>query len=250
MTCKQFRELIHDLARDQALDPAAVRSALAHAESCGACDALLEETESLTAALRGLAQRHSREEAPARVEAAVLAAFRQQFVADSRVRDSRAKHSDRTHATNLRFFALAGAMGIAAAILLVIFLARNASRNAPVERSQPHMAPVERSPDRFGGAPNPRDVQSASAAGEEDPANAFVPLSESLDPSSLEDGTVVRVVLSPAALASLGFPIVDDQDTGNVTADLLLAQDGTPEAIRLLDDNESDQSVGIYADLQ
>ncbi len=60
---------------------------------------------------------------------------------------------------------------------------------------------------------------------------------------------MVRVILSPSALASLGFAVVEDRDSGNVAADLLLARDGTPEAIRLVGEGDPDRSVAILSEL-
>src|SRR3954470_19512841 len=78
MNFEQFRNLIHDIAREDTSNDAAVITALSHAESCHACDALLRESEALTANLRALAAHHNSEAAPAHVESALLHAFRQQ----------------------------------------------------------------------------------------------------------------------------------------------------------------------------
>jgi hypothetical protein len=242
MTCEQFRERLDDTARDDASAAAALRDALAHADSCPGCDALLEEAESLTGALRGWARRDATE-APRRVEEVLLAAFRRQHDAVSAREISRPK--------SVRLFCLS-ALGIAAAVFLVIFLVRNTNRaTPPVGKSQPRIAIPSEAPAQrpYPGAPSPRQVLSASAADDENAADSFVSLSDTFDPSSLEDDTVVRVILSPSALASLGFAVVEDRDSGNVAADLLLARDGTPEAIRLVGEGDPDRSVAILSEL-
>ncbi len=131
MTCEQFRERLDDTARDDASAAAGLRDALAHADSCPDCDALLEEAESLTDALRGWARRDGTE-APRRVEEVLLAAFRRQHDAVSAREISRPK--------SVRLFFLS-ALGMAAAIFLVIFLVRNTNRaTPPVGKSQPRIS--------------------------------------------------------------------------------------------------------------
>jgi hypothetical protein len=79
MNCEQFQNVMLDLARDagdegreETLDAATVKDALEHADTCRACDELLEEAEAISLALRELAVRHSSDQAPARVETALL----------------------------------------------------------------------------------------------------------------------------------------------------------------------------------
>jgi hypothetical protein len=53
----------------------------------------------------------------------------------------------------------------------------------------------------------------------------------------IEDGAVVRVVLSRSALVSLGVSVADVGSSEQVPADLVVSADGTPEAIRLVSQN-------------
>jgi hypothetical protein len=249
MNCAQFRERVQSVARDEALDSATLSAALAHAESCPACDSLLEEADSLTSALHSLAELHASEQAPAQTEAILLAAFRERQAA----RPTRSE----AHAKKFRYVSVAAAMGIAAAVLLVIFVARTANRFAGKSPASAP-TPAQTVPARTG-APRPSQVLSADASPDDSDAG-FVPLPASpyseaslsgdFDPASVEDGTVVRVMLSPSALAALGFPMADDPGAQDVAADLLLAQDGTPQAIRLLDTADSNQAAAIRSELQ
>lgn len=77
MNCSDFESIINDLARDQLLDASERTQALAHAESCQRCSVRLVEERALTTGLRTLAARGAQSHAPARVEAALLSAFRQ-----------------------------------------------------------------------------------------------------------------------------------------------------------------------------
>src|ERR1700691_3508134 len=62
----------------------------------------------------------------------------------------------------------------------------------------------------------------------------YMPLPYAYDQSELEGGAVVRVVLPRAALVSYGLPMKGMGVADNVTADMVVSQDGTPQAIRLV----------------
>ena len=75
------------------------------------------------------------------------------------------------------------------------------------------------------------DALSAFEA-EDEGAGSFVPLTKSFDPASLDGGAVVRVEMSPNALQQFGLS--STRGNGNVLADMVVASDGTPQAIRLV----------------
>jgi hypothetical protein len=77
MNCSDFESIINELARERLVDASERAEALAHAESCQRCSVRLGEERALTSGLRTLAARAAHEQAPARVEAALLSAFRQ-----------------------------------------------------------------------------------------------------------------------------------------------------------------------------
>jgi hypothetical protein len=218
MNCEQFRDLLPDLARDvtaggrdELLDAGAVKEALEHADACRACDELLEEAESVTSALRAMATADSERQAPARVEKNLLRVLE--------VRRSLAMHS-----SYQRRFMLAGAAGAAALALLGISLVWRAGTPTVVP-----MAPA------FSSSAAPAD-QSDWLSGfgdEEKTTNSFVPLSQTFDPASVDDDTVVRVVLSRAALDKFGLHM-ESGGADRVVADLIVTNDGTPQAIRVV----------------
>ena len=76
MNCQEFSEHATEIARGAVMDAAARDAALGHAEACAACAARLERERALTAALRATAESYNDAAAPARVETALLAAFR------------------------------------------------------------------------------------------------------------------------------------------------------------------------------
>lgn len=77
MNCKNFEAVITDLAREQMLEAHARESALAHVEECAECRAMLEDERALTRGMHCLAASMKRSEAPASVEANLLARFRE-----------------------------------------------------------------------------------------------------------------------------------------------------------------------------
>ena len=78
------------------------------------------------------------------------------------------------------------------------------------------------------------DKTAAPDSGPTEYATAYVPLPYAYDPSHLEGGAVVRVVLPRAALISYGLPVEAMGVSDQVTADMVVSEDGTPQAIRLV----------------
>ena len=74
----------------------------------------------------------------------------------------------------------------------------------------------------------------AAVADDAEYATAYMPLPYAYDPSELEGAAVVRVVLPRAALVSYGLPVEGMGVRDQVTADMVISQDGTPQAIRLV----------------
>ena len=218
MNCKEFQALAQGLARDERSDVATMEDALTHADSCESCDALLEEAESLTCDLRALAARDAEEAAPVRVETALLQAFRQH-------------REPATSTSQLRRW-LAAVAGIAAAIILVTVLA-----GRPKALLHPSGVATAKQLGQPGGSSGasaaPQKASLTAASEDEEGANSFVPLSGTFDLASLSEDAIVRVVLSGEDLESLGLPVGDSGDE-QVVADLIIANDGTPQAIRVV----------------
>ena len=82
------------------------------------------------------------------------------------------------------------------------------------------------------GTPNELEMDDAEYA-------SFQPLPYADDPSTLEDGAVVRVEMPRAALASFGLPVAAMESDDTVRADLIVSADGTPQAIRLVSQNST-----------
>jgi len=209
MSCIEFGEILHDLDRAGTHAMALRERALAHAESCAPCAQLLTEAESLDQALHAIATAEGEQEAPAWVESALLREFRI------------AKSS--TRSTNLGRHA--AALGIAAAVLL--------AAGVSIHRFGPGTKVAGNGPGSVAGVSTPAPTNEV-AQNVAESASDFVALPYADDPDGTEGGTVVRVELSGAALASLGMPVSLAGSSGSISADLLVSDDGTPQAIRLV----------------
>ncbi|MFZ3331583.1 MAG: hypothetical protein WA197_13190 [Candidatus Acidiferrales bacterium] len=240
MDCSQFADALHELDRPGTPGAAVREGALAHAETCSDCGALVTEAESLDFALGQISQQASDLQAPPRIEAALLREFRR----------------EKSQAASRRLHFQLAVVGIAAAILLVLGLtfhrprpaafgktpSVSASAVAPASsrlRSREH--PTSTVPANNASI-EPRATRSRAQAEKAATSNsdateyatAYVPLPYAYDPSDLEGGAVVRVVLPRAALISYGLPVEAMGVSDQVTADMVVSEDGTPQAIRLV----------------
>jgi hypothetical protein len=216
MDCVEFEEIYHDLDRPGTSGFRFRERALAHAETCSCCGLLLTDGEALDFALRNLAQHNAGREAPPRIEAALLREFQRSKFAGSR----------------RRVHGQLAALGAAAAILLALGLGvqhRIASRPSTAPLRGPNVAPD-------ASATPAENAAAASQQDEDEYAAEFVPVPYADDPEALEGGAIVRVTLPRSALPSFGLPITESDGTDRVFADLLVSEDGTPQAIRLVSD--------------
>jgi hypothetical protein len=251
MDCSQFREMLADLDRQEVLTAELREQALAHAEGCGECGQLLTETESLDSELRRLADREGDSLAPARMEGHLLRAFREQKAAAARENKWR----------------YAAVIGVAATVLLAVgfWMYRSLSGDwrlpsmpvkAPLVAVRPssdancgHRTPASTRPPAHavvapGTATASANGNAASSEGQLAAADdaAFIPLPDA-DPGTLDDGAVVRVMMPRAALASFGLPVEAMEGDGTVRADLIVSADGTPQAIRLVSQDEGNPAA-------
>jgi hypothetical protein len=224
MDCVQFREIYHDLDRPGTPGFRFRERALAHAETCAGCGVLLTDGEALDFAFRNLTQHNAGREAPPRIEAALLREFQASRLAGSR----------------RRVHGQLAALGAAAAILLALGLGvqhRITSRPGSAAPQATNIAPAPTT-DASAKGQNP----STSEVDEDVFAGKFVPVPYADDPAALEGGAIVRVTLPRSALRSFGLPVTESDGTDRVFADLLVSEDGTPQAIRLV----SDANPNVY----
>ena len=76
MTCESFNNIIHELATGRPVDGKLERDARTHSGECESCSSSLDEQRRLTSLLGAVAAEDAELEAPDRIEATVLGAFR------------------------------------------------------------------------------------------------------------------------------------------------------------------------------
>ncbi len=188
-----------------------------HLEECPACAARMERQRLLIASLRTVAAEWRSMEAPARVEAALVAAYRAQG-------GVRAPARRQWWLPVLSWAAAAAAM-----FALGVFLVRDRqprAESAPAHRTAP--AGLEwASLDWSAGADAHGDATGYD--------NDFIPLPNAQRVGPDEEVNLVRVEVPPSALLALGFVERADR-AGPVQADVMLGSDGLARAVRFVDE--------------
>jgi hypothetical protein len=225
MDCTQFEEIVHDIERPGTEGFALREGALAHAESCADCARLMTEVESLDTGLRAMAVAVAGWQAPGSVESALIAEFRRQKLASARWSVRR----------QIAALATAAAAFLALGFSLHHYLAGKNSSGTPIAIQV--KAPISTTTGQIAAGQDAGNVIDA----DDSEYASFVPLPYADDPSALDDGTVVRVEMPRAALASFGLPVAAMESDGPVRADFIVSADGTPQAIRLVSQDGASQ---------
>jgi hypothetical protein len=198
----------------------------------------LAQAESLDLALQALSARQAGEQAPPRIEKLLREEFRRQ-----------AASSRRRVRWQLAVLGAAAALALA----LGVSLHQRAGR-AHIAGAPPHAGPAQPVVTDAGSASTagswqaqaPKLAVPAESAAETEPsdlgsATDFVALPYADDAMAGDGGAIVRVVLSRPALASLGLPVTDLGATDRIPADIIVSEDGAPQAIRLVSQSNLDE---------
>jgi hypothetical protein len=162
MNCLEFEGQVEILARGALADARTRAAAEAHEESCASCAARLADERSLSVGLRALAAGMKTAEAPARVEAALVAAFRARAAAsvDEGLSDAAAGrevvpmsgHAPARRWSWAKTIAVAS-MAAAASLALFVLVRPDAPQRPPVRSAM-----IEPPPGSTGGGPSVRAV--------------------------------------------------------------------------------------------
>jgi hypothetical protein len=223
MTCEEFEAIGLDAARDTSLTEAQRAAAAEHALSCLRCAELRNSWQAVRLELRALAERTATVEAPLRVEMRL----RQQF---------RTQHRTlKTHRTAvLTAWALAAAAVLVGAVSWIQWRS-NQNHNAPHNSSNPSLV-VKNSSTNSGA--NPDSAQKSAAdlpvlvADNEFGDFTLLP---GVLPADTDDAAILRVRMQRGALGALGLPVNEDRAGEWIQVDLMVGNDGLPEAVRLLE---------------
>jgi hypothetical protein len=258
MNCNDFNEIINDLADYRPMSAAIREASVSHAALCPECAAKLAEARAVGSCLLQAARAES-EETPVRVKENLLAAFAEvhtQPSTSARVVDISSRRTKRSW--------LAVAAAIAAVVLLAVVISVWKKSAAPQNLQagdkvvNPHEEVPKTGSSRDLKKAEGSDVQYVATEGSVTPrkkrrlprasgspgqvyetvaqnTNSYLPLTYLAKGTDIESGTVVRVELSRAALASLGFTGSVDGSAESVRAEVILGDDGVARAIRLVD---------------
>ena len=223
MTCEEFALACLEI-RSSSEDGVLRRALLEHARQCPSCAALQTNLLELQDDLRYLSLETKNAEAPSRVRMRVMQEFR-------------TKH----RTVRARRIAWAGACGLAAASLLVAAISWTTWRHGrglsawPGSHGPSQVATI--GPSKIPAVQLPAeglligDTLASSASGD------FTLLPGST-PSPIEDATVVRVQMQRSALGALGFTVNEEHASDLIQVDLLIGDDGLPQAVRLPETTE------------
>lgn len=208
MTCEEFAMASLDLDSSPADGPLWL-AAREHLRVCAHCAAFDQNWQTLHADLRLLGSETRQAQAPARVEMRL----RQEF---------RATHT--TSKTRRATVAAAWALAAAAVLVAAVSLVHWREQQPRFANSRRLWQPSEGAV--VSGAQLEETVVASRDSGE------FTLLPGSL-PSPTADATVVHVEMQRAALGALGLTVNEEHAGDWIQVDLLVGDDGLPQAVRL-----------------
>jgi anti-sigma factor RsiW len=238
MTCEEFEAIGLDADRDASLSEAEHAAAVEHAASCSHCAALQNSWQAARLELHSLAEETAGAQAPPRVEMRLRQEFRTQH-----------------HTVKARRTALIAAWALTAAAVLIgavswITWHKSRTENAaglqlpspsPQSASVPSaikpdgIAPSSETPVRNGQARG--RAEAVKNAGTEalvaDNGWSGFTLLPGVLPVDTDYGEILHVRMQRGALESFGLPVNEERAGEWIQVDLLVGNDGLPEAVRL-----------------
>jgi|SRR5580658_10235517 anti-sigma factor RsiW len=215
MNCEQVEAIVLDLDRDDAPNSLERTAALAHLSHCSRCAALQESWEAAREELRALGQETLEARAPARVEMRLRQEFR-----------------TRRRTMIVRRGTVAAAWALAAAAILVGAVNwRNWEQIRHLEAAKRKVAvPAAVVAGQTGNGQEQASLSAALSSG--DDAGDFTPLPGTVTDET-EEAAILRVRMQRGSLGALGLPVNEERAGEWIQVDLLIGNDGLPEAVRL-----------------
>lgn len=209
MTCEEFELAGLDLETLRE-DDAVLLAAREHLRVCPHCAALHENWQTLRADLHAVGAETQEAEAPPRVEMRL----RQEF---------RTRHKT----VKARRVAVIAGWTLAAAAVVLVAVSWINWRNQ-VGPSTPAVAVATPKV----GSTKPAGPELGETLVASNDTGEFTLLPGSL-PGTLEDATVVRVQMQRGSLGALGLTVNEERASDLIQVDLLVGDDGQPQALRL-----------------
>jgi hypothetical protein len=227
MTCREFDEVVHGFVRMELLDVNMREAVLEHAAHCALCSERMADAAALAEASEMMANGARGEQAPPRVEASLLAAFRDH-------------HRSASWRRTLEW-ASVGAAGAVLVIFLWIVGGRSKGPSSPSPKKDvssqsgmPLDAKTHANLKLDEAAPATDAVVADSRANGTYAASDFVPVPFTGAITADDPGMVVRVQLTRSSLAQLGYPVAETPDEDLIPADVLVGEDGWPRGVKLI----------------
>ena len=225
MKCEEFDAIGLDAERDASLSELERAAAREHASACSRCAALQDSWHAARVELKGFADSTAAAETPARVEMRLRQEFRTQ------------------HGTmKTRRAAVIAAWALAAAAVLAAAVSWSSWRKNQQEEAARHLA----APTQNDGTKSGANLQNTANGAQPDSANSdsaetlvadnelrnFTLLPGAL-PAEADNAEIVRVRMQRGALGALGLPVNEERAGEWIQVDLLVGDDGLPQAVRL-----------------
>lgn len=211
MNCIEFEEMGLDAERDASLTEAQRAAAAAHAASCPRCAALRDSWEATRLELRSLAHATAALDAPPRVEMRLRQQFRTQY-----------------HTPKVRRTAVMAAWGLAAAAVLV----GAASWVKWHNRQHNSVARKPNTPAMNPGSSGPNATEDGQTLVADNELSDFTLLPGVL-PAETDGSAILSVRMQRGTLGAMGLPVNEDRAGEWIQVDLLVGNDGLPQAVRL-----------------
>jgi hypothetical protein len=231
MNCQEFETIGLDAERDVSLSEAERTAAREHAATCSHCAALQDSWQAAGAELRAFAEDTAMAQAPARVEMRLRQEFRTQHVT-----------------LKVRRAAVMAAWALATAAVLVGAVSWRNWRKGSLNEAENHL---NSSPSAVNSAANNGNgttsheapLQSGAASQQPDSAESETLMADNelsdftLLPGALQsdtaDAAILRVRMQRGSLGALGLPVNEERAGEWIQVDLLVGNDGLPQAVRL-----------------
>lgn len=224
MNCEESEAIGLDAERDASLSDAQRAAAAKHLSSCARCAGLQDSWLAARFELRGLAEKTSTAQTPPRVEMRLRQEFRTQY-----------------HSLKVRSVAVVSAWALAAAAVLVGTVSWINWRAAQHHSAQNHSNAPQTAGNLHSNSSAAVSNPDSAELGAADNSDTLVADNELSDftllpgvlPADTDDAAILRVRMQRGALGSFGLPVNEDLAGEWIQVDLLVGNDGLPQAVRM-----------------
>jgi hypothetical protein len=218
MKCEEFEAIGLDAERDASVGEAEWAAAREHAGTCSRCAALQDSWQVARAEMVALAEDTNLAQAPARVEMRLRQEFR------TRHRTLKVRR-----AAVIAAWALASAAAVVGAVSWRNW--RGGQTEEAAKNANSRQAAIATAGSRESLAQDSTTGADSLVANNE--MNDFTLLPGVL-PAETDDAAIVRVRMQRSTLGALGLPVNEERAGEWIQVDLLVGNDGLPQAVRLL----------------